>query len=213
VAFLLAKFSKNLQNDQVMFFNVFGMDMKKISYLFLAISIAVAGYFIYDTYRIVTSDAEDIIAENVEAGSEGNGGGASVHLQYNEYGIDKDLKYALAEVAEDGASNLYFYDNEVSCESENVFRAIYTDLNLVVSVPSATMEASEGEITSTSLFKRDPAGTYLEISSVPDKKNLIKFDKSDEEVLEAAFEFIWENKRYDGKFNATICPAEVAEGA
>lgn len=183
------------------------MTTKKFAYLFLAASILIAGYFVYDTIKIVNSDDPDELLNDTD----GNSSGSGVNIKYNEYEINKNLDYALAE-KDDTSIKLYFYDEEIQCTDENIFRAGNEDLLLLVEIPLTALGTEKAQVTTTSLFNRDPAGSYLEITGVPNKTNEVEI-KEEDGKYKGELSLIWENREYAGKFEVVLCSAstEIAE--
>ncbi|KKQ35674.1 MAG: hypothetical protein US52_C0018G0002 [candidate division WS6 bacterium GW2011_GWA2_37_6] len=71
------------------------MNTRKLAYLFLLMSVIVAGYFAYDTYKVVSEDDPDKIDETLAEGSDSATN--KIEVNYNEYDIDKTLRFALAQ--------------------------------------------------------------------------------------------------------------------
>jgi len=175
-------------------------------------SVIVAGYFAYDTYKVVSEDDPDKIDETLAEGSDSATN--KIEVNYNEYDIDKTLRFALAQ-KDAKFIQLYFYDSEVDCTTVGVFKATYKDMILLVKLPINALQSASGadtantsaaKATATSLFDRDAGGNYLEITSVPDKKNSIKVEEKDGENLEGNMELTWANSRsVIGDFQVPVC--------
>lgn len=183
------------------------MNKKRLAYLFLIVCIGVAAYFIYDTYRIATGSKDQ--EEEGSITDVLNQDETRVEVKYKEYSIDKNLSHSLI-VNEDGEVFVYLYENEVSCDTENVLADTNDDLYAKLDLGKIDLESLSGddfELKSVNFYKRDPAGTYLVISAVPDTKNRVAL-KNEEGRVTGEVELVWKARSVVGKLDSTICENE-----
>jgi len=175
--------------------------MKKFAYLFLVGCIGIAGYLVYDTYRIATSDqAGD--ADNAEEVQIDPG---EIAINFNDYEIEKKTTVSLLEEVE-GEKVLYLYENEQSCEEGALD---YSNVNLLA-VVKFSGDSGDYKIESVSVFKRTIEGNTTEISSIPTTSFELNTEGTDN-GLKGDLKFVWgdEERVIEGEFDAGVC--ELAE--
>ncbi len=176
--------------------------MKKIAYLILFICIIGAGYFVYDTYKIIRAANKDI-EDTQESISEEDVPEISVDLKYNRYSINKNLPYSLLSLEEDEAK-LYLYSSEVSCSDEVALDISNPDLHLILDLSDFVSSVDDASVTSARIIKHDLAGHDYEISSVPAISNSLSYEE-DNGALSGDMKLEWSDRSAEGKFNAIIC--------
>lgn len=194
----LDKFPENLHNV------IMNLNSRKIAYIFLAICIVIAGYFVYDTIRIMNDDGN---AEEGTNGEEGTGTEAEkgeVQVKFSLYDIDEDLPYALGKKTEKELK-VYLFDDETSCVDLSATKAKTESLWAIVTIPIAVLEAGKGEVKTVSIYRRDVEGTYLEVSGKPDGRNKLEIVENEDGIYEGEVDLRWSNRTLHGDFNVPFC--------